>query len=161
LPPPLPTVRGIIGSHFWPARTHRTTERRRVRCSLVRLGAVGVLIELYGLTPPPFAGCGDTNIGCCPLHHSLPAFRMNQGGAGRSDSTAPVLGCDEGLRLQTYPDTPVHPTGESRWATSFGMNWNETGFWEACKLLKTWWPGTESNHRRQPFQGHGRQLLSH
>ena len=21
------------------------------------------------------------------------------------------------------------------------------------KLLKTWWPGTESNRRRQPFQG--------
>ena len=22
-----------------------------------------------------------------------------------------------------------------------------------CKLLKTWWPGTELNRRRQPFQG--------
>src|SRR5262249_12533808 len=24
---------------------------------------------------------------------------------------------------------------------------------EVCKLLKRWWPGTESNRRRQPFQG--------
>jgi len=23
----------------------------------------------------------------------------------------------------------------------------------ACKLLKRWWPGTELNRRRQPFQG--------
>ena len=23
----------------------------------------------------------------------------------------------------------------------------------ACRLLKMWWPGTESNRRRQPFQG--------
>src|ERR1039458_4149773 len=30
---------------------------------------------------------------------------------------------------------------------------NETGFWKVCKLLKPWWPGTESNRRRQPFQG--------
>src|SRR5690348_16926257 len=33
------------------------------------------------------------------------------------------------------------------------MNWNERAFWRAWKLLKTWWPGTESNRRRQPFQG--------
>src|SRR5688572_6377610 len=34
-----------------------------------------------------------------------------------------------------------------------GTNWNqlvELGVW---KCLKTWWPGTESNRRRQPFQG--------
>src|ERR1700677_1396433 len=33
------------------------------------------------------------------------------------------------------------------------MNWNETAVWRVCKSLKTWWPGTESNRRRQPFQG--------
>jgi hypothetical protein len=25
--------------------------------------------------------------------------------------------------------------------------------WNVCKLLILWWPGTESNRRRQPFQG--------
>src|SRR5271157_737004 len=30
---------------------------------------------------------------------------------------------------------------------------NETGSWGVCKPLKTWWPGTELNRRRQPFQG--------
>ena len=33
------------------------------------------------------------------------------------------------------------------------MKRNETDLWSVCKLLKTWWPGTESNRRRQPFQG--------
>jgi hypothetical protein len=33
------------------------------------------------------------------------------------------------------------------------MKWNEIAEGEPCKLLKTWWPGTESNRRRQPFQG--------
>src|SRR5215472_2121798 len=33
------------------------------------------------------------------------------------------------------------------------MKRNETAFWNVCKLLKSWWPGTESNRRRQPFQG--------
>jgi hypothetical protein len=32
-------------------------------------------------------------------------------------------------------------------------NWNETAVLKACKLLKTWWPGTDLNRRRQPFQG--------
>jgi hypothetical protein len=27
------------------------------------------------------------------------------------------------------------------------------GWGDAAKLLKTWWPGTELNRRRQPFQG--------
>jgi len=36
---------------------------------------------------------------------------------------------------------------------SFGMKRNETSFWNVCKLLKKAWPGTESNRRRQPFQG--------
>jgi transposase len=45
-----------------------------------------VLIERESVTSPPFAGCGDTTIGCCPLHRSLPAFRMNQGGAAFDDS---------------------------------------------------------------------------
>ncbi len=30
-----------------------------------------------------------------------------------------------------------------------------------CKCLKTWWPGTESNRRRQPFQGWIRSRLSY
>ena len=31
--------------------------------------------------------------------------------------------------------------------------WSKPGAWSGCKRLKTWWPGTESNRRRQPFQG--------
>ena len=45
------------------------------------------------------------------------------------------------------------PRRQIRRAKSFGMKWNERAFWSACKLLKIWWPGTESNRRRQPFQG--------
>ena len=43
---------------------------------------------------------------------------------------------------------------------SFGMKRNETEFWSSCKCLKTWWPGTESNRRRQPFQGCNLPILS-
>ena len=46
-----------------------------------------------------------------------------------------------------------HSGRQTPMGQSFGMNWNETGFLGACKLLKMWWPGTESNRRRQPFQG--------
>ena len=38
-------------------------------------------------------------------------------------------------------------------ADFFGTKWNKTDGGIACKLLNTWWPGTESNRRRQPFQG--------
>src|SRR5262249_18585335 len=33
------------------------------------------------------------------------------------------------------------------------MNRNENRVWKGCKSLILWWPGTESNRRRQPFQG--------
>jgi hypothetical protein len=33
------------------------------------------------------------------------------------------------------------------------MKWNENAEGEFCKLLKRWWPGTESSRRRQLFQG--------
>jgi hypothetical protein len=56
---------------------------------------------------------------------------------------------------------PTEPTlkrrhsgeGKSQRAKSFGMKWNEPAFRKVCKLLKMWWPGMESNRRRQPFQG--------
>ena len=48
---------------------------------------------------------------------------------------------------------PRSGEGKSQRAKSFGMKWNETAFWRVCKLLKMWWPGTELNRRRQPFQG--------
>jgi hypothetical protein len=32
------------------------------------------------------------------------------------------------------------------------MKWNETVFGGVRKLLRMWWPGTESNRRRPPFQ---------
>src|ERR1019366_10222670 len=34
-----------------------------------------------------------------------------------------------------------------------GTNWNQNPELSVCKCLKTWWPGTELNRRRQPFQG--------
>jgi len=59
----------------------------------------------------------------------------------------------ESRALQNDPHTKFHPRCESQQTKVFGMKRNETGFWNARKLLKTWWPGTESNRRRQPFQG--------
>ena len=46
---------------------------------------------------------------------------------------------------------PFHERSSTR--LEIGTNWNETEVLMACKLVKTWWPGTESNRRRQPFQG--------
>jgi hypothetical protein len=43
------------------------------------------------------------------------------------------------------PSRPHSGEGKPQRAKSFGMNRNETAFWKVCKLLKTWWPGTESN----------------
>jgi hypothetical protein len=43
----------------------------------------------------------------------------------------------------------LHTPGAFRRAKSFGM---KRGFGRSRKLLKEWWPGTESNRRRQPFQ---------
>ena len=34
-----------------------------------------------------------------------------------------------------------------------GTNWNNFWILSKGKCLKTWWPGTELNRRRQPFQG--------
>src|SRR5215469_5809307 len=34
-----------------------------------------------------------------------------------------------------------------------GTFWNVIEVLSRGKCLKTWWPGTESNRRRQPFQG--------
>jgi hypothetical protein len=35
---------------------------------------------------------------------------------------------------------------------NFGTEWNRNRVWIGTKSLKTWWPGTELNRRRQPFQ---------
>ena len=35
----------------------------------------------------------------------------------------------------------------------FGTFWNGMGLDRTCNSLILWWPGTESNRRRQPFQG--------
>jgi hypothetical protein len=65
----------------------------------------------------------------------------------------------ESRALQNDPDAKFHPRCESQQTKVFGMKRNETGFWKVCKLLKPWWPGTESNRRRQPFQGCALPLL--
>jgi hypothetical protein len=61
-------------------------------------------------------------------------------------------GTREGYR-QTTPDAQIHPEAKPDGPFCFGMNWNETANLEVCKLLIVWWPGTELNRRRQPFQG--------
>jgi len=37
----------------------------------------------------------------------------------------------------------------------FGTEWNRFEVGSDCKLLKRWWPGTESNRRRRPIAGTG------
>ena len=73
----------------------------------------------------------------------IPRFDRNEEGRtkGRSCPKKPT------------PNGPHSGEGKSQRAKSFGMKWNEPAFWKVCKLLKTWWPGAESNRRRQPFQG--------
>jgi hypothetical protein len=36
----------------------------------------------------------------------------------------------------------------------FGADWSQPGWDDGAKSLKIWWPGTELNRRRQPFQGY-------
>ena len=38
-------------------------------------------------------------------------------------------------------------------SNSIELELNSSDFGESCKSFKMWWPGTESNRRRQPFQG--------
>ena len=54
---------------------------------------------------------------------------------------------------ENNPKTRFYPTKASTSSHEFGMKWNKTASWGAGKYLKQWWPGTESNRRRQPFQG--------
>ncbi len=56
-------------------------------------------------------------------------------------------------RADPQPLNPSSPVETHSVRQSFGMKWNEIGEPMVCKLLKMWWPGTESNRRRQPFQG--------
>src|SRR4030095_6518990 len=37
--------------------------------------------------------------------------------------------------------------------SGFGTNWDQLRFSAGYKSLILWWPGTELNRRRQPFQG--------
>ena len=70
-----------------------------------------------------------------------------------------MAGPDSGPAESNAAKDTLHPMEANSRAISFGMKWNETAFWRACKLLKMWWPGTELNRRRQPFQGWYLQLL--
>jgi len=44
-------------------------------------------------------------------------------------------------------------TNSGKPESGIGTEWNRSRASRSCKLLKTWWPGTELNRRRQPFQG--------
>jgi hypothetical protein len=50
-----------------------------------------------------------------------------------------------GLRLDSR-ESPSH-------AVAMHLNWSECLKRYALPALREWWPGTESNRRRQPFQG--------
>src|ERR1022692_378246 len=73
----------------------------------------------------------------------IPRFHRNE--QGRNERVM--------LPQRNSPDVPHSNESKSRWAKSFGMKWNQPAFWKVCKLLKRWWPATESNRRRQPLQG--------
>jgi hypothetical protein len=110
-----------------------------------------ILIVNQRLAALGLTGAGDTNVCYCPLHDYLPVEVIRER-AEADPGSRPFPGCDEG-ELQIPADTSVHSRGVPGGPVGIGMKWNETGFLEVCKLLKRWWPGTELNRRRQPFQG--------
>jgi len=57
------------------------------------------------------------------------------------------LGFNEMQLLASFAECVLPPTIE-------GFVTVEEGLTIAPNSLKTWWPGTESNRRRQPFQGY-------
>jgi len=65
--------------------------------------------------------------------------RITPRGAGRS------------VRREIDNTWPGDKSGKPEFV--IGTKWNKLGVDDGCNLLKTWWPGTESNRRRQPFQG--------
>jgi|SRR5579885_719328 hypothetical protein len=64
------------------------------------------------------------------------------------------LACGAALQRLLGPSV-VDPgqRGKLRPAVWFWNKMGQTGGRRASKLLKPWWPGTELNRRRQPFQG--------
>ncbi len=55
-----------------------------------------------------------------------------------------------GIESQRQPRTGSFQTRRIVSRHYFGMKWNENADLQVCKLLILWWPGTESNRRRQP-----------
>lgn len=72
-----------------------------------------------------------------------PPAEFNWDSPGRN----PEMGLRAGLGTSAIRKEP-RPSEALQTAASAG-----TAFWKVCKLLKTWRPWTESNCRRQPFQG--------
>jgi hypothetical protein len=137
-------------SAIWAAMTSSWRNARRV------VGELGNgTVEYVGVQAeePPNSPCGlfrCTEAWCSPMigrNKVLPSTDMRR--LGRSFPSAPgsVTGHDK------HTSVPFHPNKGKLSGQSFGMKWNETAVWRAYKLLKTLWPGTESNRRRQPFQG--------
>jgi hypothetical protein len=93
--------------------------------------------------PERTAAVAMTVITAITVIAGIPRFDRNEEGRTKERS------CPK----KPTPNGPHSGEGKSQGPEIFGMKWNETAFWRVCKLLKRWWPGTESNRRRQPFQG--------
>ena len=90
------------------------------------------------------------------------AFRPSKLCTGRSPIAGGKSPCHQVAACQNFLSTqggnPTAPSCSNRDELRqakfvIGTKWNKLGIDDSCKLLKRWWPGTESNRRRQPFQG--------
>jgi hypothetical protein len=83
---------------------------------------------------------------------------------GRTRSDAPFTGKYDSGHLSAIRSRVTtegcRETKQSEQDDQLGELWSQkvpigakVGSGNVAKLLKTWWPGTEMNRRRQPFQG--------
>jgi hypothetical protein len=101
-------------------------------------GAMRQLFLSVSISPPSFSPTLDSARSCAQLRH-LPSlmWRPNRSSLRGEDGRNRLL---DGKFVRQTPGKPI-----------FDTKWDGIGLRRAPKL-KTWWPGTELNHRRQPFQ---------
>jgi hypothetical protein len=87
--------------------------------------------------------------------NTAPFFAELKGENGRNLLVG-IEGTAGSVLLQPWRWKATIPCGETdsdKPEFGIGTKRNKLAVEDGCKLLKTWWPGTESNRRRQPFQG--------